>query len=184
MRAFNKCLQLGNMAPDADETGSAVWTGKWIKWVVRRVPLHPRLTESQKWAWGVGPACVCLCRTWGLTKPTYFSIGSICYYCSCSAAADVTQLWISIYEGAEDYVLNIFSIYPAAYSANFQGSLQRAIWMLQKLPALPLVVLRVVLPLLLPRLSPLTLGIHPSPTISRNDCGFCFQSYSLCHRKL
>lgn len=64
---------------------------RWIKWVVRGVPLQPGLTGSQKWAWCVGPACVCLCKTWGLTKPTCSCIGSICYYCSCSAAADVTS---------------------------------------------------------------------------------------------
>lgn len=155
-----------------------------MKWVVKGVSLHPNLIESKKWAWWVGQACVCLFKTWGLTKPTYFCIGSICYYCSGSAAADVTQLWISIYEGAEDYVLNIFSIHPAVNSADFQGSLRRAIWILWKMPVLPLVVLRVVLPLLLLYLSPLTLRIHPSPATSRNDCGFSFQSCSLCHRKL
>lgn len=36
-------------------------------------------------------------------------------------------------------MLNIFSIHPAVNSTDFQGSLQRAIRMLQKLPALPLV---------------------------------------------
>lgn len=38
-------------------------------------------------------------------------------------------------------------------------------------------------PLLLPHLAPLSLRIHPSPAISRNDCGLCFQNCSLCLRK-
>lgn len=91
----------------------------------------------------MGPACVCLCKSRGLTKPTYFCTGDICS--CCSAAADVTQLWISIFEGAEDYVLNIFSIHPAANSADFQGNLWRAIQMFRKLPALPLAVPCIVL---------------------------------------
>lgn len=141
-KAFNKCLQLGNMVPVVEKPGSAVWTHRWV---VKGVPLHSNLTGSQKWAWHVGPGCVILCKSRGLTKPTYFCTGDICYYCSCSAAADVTQLWISICEGAEDYALNVFSIHPAANSADFQGNPWRAIQMFRKLPALPLAVLCTVL---------------------------------------
>lgn len=168
------------MVPNVEKPGSAAWTHRQ-KWVVKGVPLHLNLTGSQKWAWRVGPVCVCLCKSRGLAKPTYFCTGDICYYCFCSAAADVTQLWISIYEGAEDYVLNIFSIHPAANSADFQGNLRRAIQMFRKLPALPVVLCTVLFCSSI--WPPLTLRIHPAPTTSRSDCGFCFQNCSRCLRK-
>lgn len=160
-KAFNKCLQLGNMVPVVEKPGSAVWTHRWV---VKGVPLHSNLTGSQKWAWHVGPGCVSLCKSQGLTKPTYFCIADICYYCSCSAAADVTQLWISICEGAEDYALDVFSIHPAANSADFQGNLWRAIQMFRKLPALPHAVLCTVLLSCFPAWPPLPWEfIHPQP---------------------
>lgn len=118
-----------------------------------------------------------------LRKPTYFSTGDICYYCFCSAAADVTQLWISICEGAEDYALNIFSIHPAANSANFQGNLWRAIQMFRKLPALLLAVFCIVLLPCSSAWPPLPWEfIHPQPP-QEMIVVFCFQNCSLHLRK-
>lgn len=97
------------------------WLNRPIKWVAGGAPLCPRFHRVKKEPEINKVAYVYLCKSWGIGKPTYLCIGSICYYCLYSAAADVTQLWISIYEGAEDYVLNIFSIHPAENSADFQG---------------------------------------------------------------